>query len=91
MKKFVKFKLISVANVEDQDDEERAVAGFSEEPKKKKKRTKKVRPILGDLIVALDSILSVVCMEGQVELTTLDGTFLIADNINYINKLLKVK
>lgn len=85
MKKFVRFKILSI---EEQESEERTQAGFSDEPKKKKK--KKAKPIVGDLIVALDSILSVAYINGDVELTTMEGTYLLADDVEYVRKVLKV-
>lgn len=85
MKKFVRFKILSI---EEQESEERTQAGFSDEPKKKKK--KRAKPVVGDLIVAIDSILSVVYMNGDVELTTMEGTYLLADDVEYVRKVLKI-
>ena len=84
MKKFLRFKILSI---DEQESEERTQVGFSEESKKKKK--KKSKPVVGDLIVARDSILSIVYINGDIELTTMEGTYLLAEDIEYVRKVLK--
>ena len=85
MKKFIRLRAVGI-----EEEEEENVVGFGDKPKKKKKK-KKDEISLSELLLPIDSILSVLNAGDLVQVTTLEGTFVVVDDINDIKKKLRVK
>lgn len=85
MRKFIRLRAVEI-----DEEEERNPAGFGEKPKKKKKKKQNEVAVI-ELLLPIDSILSVLDAGDLLQVTTLEGTFFVAEEMKYLKKLLKVK
>ena len=88
MNKFIKVRVLVF---DDEEEQERNAVGFSDAKTKKKKKKKKASGQIAEVIVPIDSIISVAKVDDVVLLDILDRSYTIVDDFEDIKKKLKVK
>ncbi len=90
MKKFIKLRIVDIQGLEEEEEDNKKM-GFSDEQPKKKKKSKKLKPIEGELLLAIDNIVNIVAINNEVQISTLTDTFTVMNDIKEIKKELGIK